>query len=127
MAILTPAAPVSLYEYLHTVYESDMDYVEGVLEERNNGEFDHQAIQRTLLLALSTLERAGGFYSAIEVRVQVAPNRFRVPLLCLLPADRLPQRIVTEAPLLCIEVLSPEYRFPVRNASAKTISIWVWH
>lgn len=102
---------VSVYEYLHSDYQPDVDYVDGVLEERNGGEFDHQALQRALLLALATLEEEHGFYTALELRVQVAPARFRVPDVCLLPADRLPQRYVSEAPLLCLEVLSPEDRF----------------
>ena len=38
----TAADPlVSLYEYLHSNYQRDMDYVDGVLEERNLGENTH--------------------------------------------------------------------------------------
>ena len=102
---------VSVEEYLHSVYEPDLDYVDGLLEERNVGEFDHQAIQRAFLLTLSMLERQHRFYTALELRVQTAPSRYRVPDICLLRADALPRRIVSQPPMLCIEVLSPEDRF----------------
>ncbi len=32
---------VSVDEYLHSVYEPDVDYVDGVLEDRNVGEKKH--------------------------------------------------------------------------------------
>ncbi|PWU00781.1 MAG: hypothetical protein C5B51_24370 [Terriglobia bacterium] len=32
---------VSVEEYLHTDYEPDCDYLDGVIEERNAGEKDH--------------------------------------------------------------------------------------
>ena len=111
MAAAAVSVPVSVYEYLHSVYESDLDYVDGVLEERNVGEFDHQALQRAFLLAFAGMERTFGFYTAIALRVQVAATRYRVPDICLLEASRLPKRIATEPPMLCIEVLSPEDRF----------------
>lgn len=111
MAAAAMPVPVSVYEYLHTVYEPDLDYVDGVLEERNVGEFEHQAMQRAFLLALLRTEREGGFYTALELRVQVTPTRYRVPDICLLDAGHLPKRIAIHPPLLCIEVLSPEDRF----------------
>ena len=40
--------------------------------------------------------------------MQVAARTFRVPDICVIAADDLPDRFVTIAPLLCIEVLSPE-------------------
>ena len=104
--------PVSVEEYLHSVYEPDMDLVDGVLEDRNLGEMDHWRVQRALYDLLRPQEKAHGVYIAQELRVQVSATRFRVPDTCLLPADRLPARIVTEPPLLCIEVLSPEDRLP---------------
>ena len=46
-----------------------------------------------------------------ELRVQVSPTRYRVPDLCVLRAGQARTPIVVEAPLLCIEILSPEDRF----------------
>jgi hypothetical protein len=35
----------SLSEYLQTSYHPDRDYVDGEVQERNLGEFDHAAVQ----------------------------------------------------------------------------------
>ena len=82
-----------------------MDYVDGVLDDRNVGEWDHWTVQRTLYDLLKSQERTCGFQIAQEVRTQVAPTRFRVPDTCLIAAGAKPNRIIREAPLLCIEVL----------------------
>ena len=94
-------------EYLGSVYRPDVDYVDGVIEERNVGEIDHAALQRVLLFALASFEETLNVYALQEVRVQTQATRYRVPDVCLLPADKVPEKIVTEAPLLCVEVLSP--------------------
>ena len=43
-----------------------------------------------------------------ECRLQVNPNRFRIPDIMVIRREQKPDRIVREAPLLCIEVLSPD-------------------
>ena len=112
MAAAAVPVPVSVEEYLHTVYEPDMDYVDGVLEDRNLGEFDHSRVQRALLLSLVKSEKEYGYYVIQETRTQIGPTRYRVPDTCVLPRNDLPKRIIRNAPILCVEVLSPEDRLP---------------
>ena len=107
-----PVPPlVSLYEYLHADYEHDMDYVDGVLEERPLGEIDHSDLQTELAVIFRNHRNEWHVRAYVELRVQVGPTRFRVADLCILPATWKRTPIVTEPPLLCIEVLSPEDRF----------------
>jgi hypothetical protein len=39
---------ISIAEYLASNYEPDRDYIDGVLEERNLGEYDHGRLQLVL-------------------------------------------------------------------------------
>ena len=48
----------SLSEYLRTSYHSDRDYVDGEVQERNLGEFDHAAVQVFLSRSLSGIDSA---------------------------------------------------------------------
>ncbi|MGI4757974.1 MAG: Uma2 family endonuclease [Janthinobacterium lividum] len=104
-AVPLPRIPVSAY--MESVFRPDVDYVDGELEERNVGEVDHATLQKMILLALTALEEEGGFYSLQETRVQTSATRFRIPDVCVIPADRIPDRIIQEPPMLCVEVLSP--------------------
>ncbi len=101
---------VSVEEYLHSSYEPDVDYVDGVLEERSLGEMDHGALQRRLLLLLCGIDASMEERVFPETRVQISPSRFRVPDLCVLPEDFEHTRVIRQAPVLCVEVLSPEDR-----------------
>lgn len=100
---------ISLEEYLNTSYRPDCDFVEGHVLERNLGKPGHgyaQAqisswfIQRSQLLP--------GLMPFTETRLQVAPNRVRIPdvALCELPQKK--QQTFTAPPWLCIEIMSPE-------------------
>lgn len=105
----TQAIPlVSVQEYLKTVYEPDCDYVDGEVEERNVGEVDHSEIQSAVLSFFRGKAGEWGLRALTECRTQVAPTRFRVPDVTVLHAGQIAKRIIYEAPLLCVEVLSPE-------------------
>ena len=96
---------VSVEEYLHTSYDPDCDYVEGVIEERNVGEKDHSRLQGKLFAFFYGLGEP--FHAWPELRVQVKPDRFRVPDVCVTIGE--PEgRIVTEPPLVVIEIVSTE-------------------
>ena len=107
MAASAALVPVTVGEYLGSVYRPDVDYVDGVLEARNVGEFDHADLQKSVLLLLTAQEGAGGFRAMPELRVQVGPMRFRVPDVCVLRRNAARERVVRTAPMLCVEVLSP--------------------
>ena len=102
----TTASSVTLTEYRSTVYEPDMDYVDGELEDRNVGELDHSKLQKRLL---ALLEKAGFEFAYPELRLKVAPTRYRIPDVCVYTEEPTGQ-VPTAPPLLAIEVLSPEDR-----------------
>ena len=111
MAAATSVVPVSLYEYLHSDYGPDREYVDGILEERNVGEMDHSDLQSELITLFRNHRDEWKVSAFAELRVQVSPTRYRVPDLCVLRAGQARSPIVVGAPLLCIEILSSEDRF----------------
>ena len=101
---------VSVEEYLSTNYRPDCDYVDGVIEERNLGEWDHARLQTRLSGYFINREKLFGVLVVAEQRVQVSPTRFRVPDICLVLAGNPIEQIVRTPPFVCIEILSPEDR-----------------
>jgi Uma2 family endonuclease len=100
---------VSLEEYLATAYEPDCDYIDGHLEERNVGEWDHSCIQAKIAAFLISRYGSQGMRVATELRIRVTPDRVRLPDLCVFLTDP-KQRVPSTPPFLCIEILSPEDR-----------------
>ena len=103
------ATATPVWEYLRTDYSPDVDYVDGVLEERNAGEKDHAWLQGALLVALSLKRRELGLHIYAELRLKISDTRYRIPDLCVFatePEEQIPSR----PPLLAIEILSPEDR-----------------
>jgi Uma2 family endonuclease len=103
------ATAVSVEEYLDTSYRPDCDYLDGELLERNVGELEHSTLQTLLAVYLSNRARQQGLTVLVEQRVQVKPNRFRVPDVIVL-TGKPTGRIITTPPFLCIEILSPSDR-----------------
>ena len=60
MAAAVSPLPISVDEYLHSVYEPDVDFVDGALEDRNLGEYEHWCIQRALLTKFHDYPAMGG-------------------------------------------------------------------
>jgi Uma2 family endonuclease len=107
------AALVSIEEYLATSYEPDLEYVDGVLEEKNMGERDHGFLQ-AMVIAWFVSHRAEWKIDVIaEYRTRTSETRVRLPDVCVLWQGAGGERVRVTPPLLCIEILSPEDR-PVR-------------
>jgi Uma2 family endonuclease len=97
---------VSADEYLSSVYEPDMDFVDGELEDRNVGEKDHAKLQFRVAKILDSL---GEWFVTIETRTKVSPTRYRVPDVSVY-AEEPDEQVFTAPPLLVVEILSPEDR-----------------
>lgn len=95
-------------EYLKTTYRPDLDYVDGHLEERSLGEYDHPTLQTTIAALFHSQRKEWHIRVAVELRIQTSTQRFRIPDVAILSTDRPKEQIVQHAPMLCIEVLSPE-------------------
>ena len=102
------ATAISVEQYLTTSYRPDRDYVDGVVLERNVGEFDHSRLQALLTIWLGSRESQWGVRILTEQRVQVSSTRFRIPDICVINTER--ERILRKPPLICIEILSEEDR-----------------
>lgn len=100
--------PVS--EYLSTTYHPDRDYVDGELQERNMGEESHAEIQAILARIFGVHRTEWAVRVLTEVRVQTSETHYRIPDVCIVPSSEPRGRIIRYAPLVCIEVLSPEDR-----------------
>jgi Uma2 family endonuclease len=100
---------VSVDQYLTTSYRPDCDYVDGVLLERNVGEFDHGRLQTAIAAFYYNHRKQWRVHASTEQRVQVAPTRFRVPDVCV-SAETEPEQIFRTPPLICIEILSKDDR-----------------
>ena len=101
---------VSVREYLATSYRPDCEYVDGRIEERNVGEYDHGLLQTTLVYLFMSHRVDWGVQVVTDVRTQVSKSHFRVPDLSVLRADAPKEQIITHPPLIVIEILSPEDR-----------------
>ena len=100
---------ISVEAYLATSYRPDCDYVDGQVLERNVGERDHGRLQLLLGAYFLARQKQWGTYAIVEQRVQVKPNRYRIPDVCVVLGTP-PEQILTEPPFLCVEVLSPDDR-----------------
>jgi Uma2 family endonuclease len=103
MAALANSAPVTVEEYLNSVYDPDVEFVDGILLERNVGDWLHSLIQSNILFALR--RKYPHLKVVAELRSSVTGTRFRLPDVCVLLAPP-KTRYLMDAAFLVVEVLS---------------------
>jgi len=94
-----PALVTSLAEYLTTSYHPDRDYVDGEVQERNLGEFEHAAIQAFLTSWFFQHRQDWQLHVLPEMRVKVGTDRVRIPDVCLLSRNHPAEQVITVPPL----------------------------
>jgi Uma2 family endonuclease len=106
----TTQLTITTDEYLRTSYRPDCDYVDGEVQQRNLGEKDHAEVQIALSHWLRSHDKEWNTRSYMELRMQVAPTRFRVADAGIFSRDEVIEQVPTRPPLVVIEILSPEDR-----------------
>jgi len=110
---------MSVREYLSTSFRPDCDDVDGVVVERNVGEYDHARLQMAISAYFYARRKEWGIDVVPEQRVQVSPSRFRVPDVCVILADHVPEQIFRTPPFICIEILSRDDRLSAMQERVK--------
>ncbi len=99
---------VSLEQYLQTSDSPDCEYIDGLILKRNVGQGKHSFTQGKVLPRLADLLEAKRLIVLPEQRTRVSPGRVRVPDVSVVVEL---EEITSVAPLLCVEVLSPDDRW----------------
>lgn len=113
MAAATQAAPalLTLDDYLNTSYRPDCEFVDGLLEERNMGEWKHSLLQMELGYWFRLHRSEWNVRVLGELRTLVSASRVRVPDVCVAYDDEALKVPVRRQPaLIALEILSPEDR-----------------
>ena len=108
MADPPPTNRVPLEVYLTTSWEPDAEYVDGVIEERPMGEWNHADWQAAVLEYFRKRRAEWNIRVAPELRVQVSASSFRVPDVTVLDRNQPVEQIISRPPIAVIEILSPE-------------------
>jgi Uma2 family endonuclease len=95
-------------EYLRTGWSPDRELVDGRIEERNLGEKEHSILQGYLTFLFISKRAEWGIEVFPELRTQTKATNFRVPDVLVMRAEDKFERYVKKAPLIAIEILSPE-------------------
>ncbi len=101
-------APVPVELYLHSSYEPDAEFVDGEVELRPTGEYDHATWQYAIQKWFDQRAREWNLRVRSELRVQVNSTRYRVPDVVVFDRDRPVEQILTHPPVAVFEILSPE-------------------
>jgi Uma2 family endonuclease len=110
---------IPVEEYLSTGYDPDCEYDDGVIVERNLGEFEHSFLQIFLGAIFTNNMDSWGVFGLTEQRVQIKPRRFLIPDVCVLRMGSPREKILTHPPLIAIEIMSPEDT--IRRTAAKAM------
>lgn len=104
---MASATLIPVSEYLSTTYRPDCDYVDGELQERNLGERPHALLQGIFSAIFHNNRHVWSVVALPEQRVQTSATHFRIPDVCVLRRSDPVEPIVRVAPLICVEILSP--------------------
>ena len=96
--------------YLNTVYEPDADYVDGQIEERNVGEYDHNLVQLALVNWFNQHGKLWNIRAIQEQRTSISETSVLIPDVAVFERGSKVEQVFERPYLVAIEVLSPKDR-----------------
>ena len=118
-------ALLSMEHYLNTSYRPDVDFVEGHVEERCLGEFEHATLQSAINGWFWPRRKDWGILPVTEQRIRVAEDRIRICDVALLRSDAPREKVTVTPPLVCLEILSRKIVSPAQSWSWPITWRWV--
>jgi len=107
MAATAQVMHVPVEVYLSRSYEPDAEFVNGVIEERPVGEWNHANWQAAILEYFRSRRIEWKIRAAAELRVQVSSGNFRVPDVTVTDRGLPIEQVITHPPIAVFEILSP--------------------
>jgi Uma2 family endonuclease len=101
---------ISEEQYLHSTFEPDAEYVDGVIRMRPMGTYSHADWQQAIQRWFAAHAGEWNLRSVSEQRVNTSHEHYRVPDVAVLDRANPREEIVTLPPLAVFEVLSPDDR-----------------
>lgn len=107
---MATTARIPIERYLATSYDPDAEYVNGEIEERNVGEYDHNVVQREILFWFHRHDKEWQIRTVQEQRTRLNSDIVRVPDVSVWSRNVPIEPVFSHPQLIVIEVLSPEDR-----------------
>lgn len=101
---------ISLEQYLRTSFEPDAEYVRGEVQERTMGEYEHNTVQREILLWFRMHDKTWQTRTIQEQKTRLNSGNVRVPDVSVWNRDVPVKPVFDQPQLIVVEVLSPEDR-----------------
>ncbi len=100
--------PIEMYLNGFSDYEPDAEYVDGFIEERPMGQWDHSSWQLAIQLWFAAHAAEWQVRIRPELRIRVARTRVRIPDVAIVDRGQPVEQVPTYPPLAVFEVLSPD-------------------
>ena len=108
--IMATGTLISEEEYLHTSYEPECEFEDGVLIERNVGTDRHSELQAMLAAYFIRHRKAWNIRVYTEMRFRVRPGKYLTPDIAVVENPGPAGPVFSAPPLVWIEILSPDDR-----------------
>jgi Uma2 family endonuclease len=107
---MATAARIPIEQYLKTSYEPDAELVNGEIEERFVGEYDHSLVQGAILMWIHARDKQWNTRTVQGQRTRLTSDNVRIPDVSVFPRDLPVEPVFSHPQLIVVEVLSAEDR-----------------